>query len=156
MRSLIDPFVRTLFHDFDVIVTSYTLKITRAIIWFSFFFFLRLACKVSVVLGYQLGVTVMGLQKFICLRKVRRSSGGKNRELPRIRLARVVNTSPSRKQLCDTSAPGVSFKVSRVILKCTGSTATTPGVPHDFGSLWEIGSRGGRRDGGGERVQRGT
>lgn len=58
----------------------------------------------------------------------------KNQQLPRIRLARVGTQARSEAALRYFRVR-VSFKVSRVILKCT--VYNDSGVLHDFGSLWE-------------------
>lgn len=58
----------------------------------------------------------------------------KNQQLPWIRLARVGTQARSEAALRYFRAR-VSFKVSRVILKCT--VYNDSGVLHDFGSLWK-------------------
>lgn len=58
----------------------------------------------------------------------------KNQQLPWIRLARVGTQARSEAALRYFRAR-VSFKVSRVILKCT--VYDDFGVLHDFGSLWK-------------------
>lgn len=61
------------------------------------------------ILSYQLGGAVMGLQKFICLRKVRYSPAKRTNNYLESGLL-VLEHKHGRKQLCDTSAPEFRLK----------------------------------------------